>query len=125
MSADLEETMAGLMRAALAGDEAAYAAFLRQGADAVRRVARRKLGSAAADTEEDIVQETLLAIHLKRHTWRASERAVPSLRCTSAMSCMSARSSAVSARRCWVRCATHSLPISPLLSWWGDTAAWP
>ena len=69
--------MAGLMRAALAGDEAAYAAFLRQGADAVRRIARRKLGSAAADSEEDIVQETLLAIHLKRHTWRASEPILP------------------------------------------------
>src|SRR5262249_15265035 len=43
-------------------------------APAIGAVARRGLGRAglAADDAEDVVQETLLAIHLKRHTWDPS-----------------------------------------------------
>jgi len=70
----LDETgdseLARLMRAALAGDEKAYRAFLGRAGDLVRRFARRRIVDGAIDPE-DIVQETLLAIHLKRHTWRA------------------------------------------------------
>jgi RNA polymerase sigma-70 factor (ECF subfamily) len=69
--------LAGQLRAALDGDEAAYADFLRAVAKLVRVVARRKLGSGGGDEPEDIVQETLLAIHLKRHTWREDAPVMP------------------------------------------------
>jgi RNA polymerase sigma-70 factor (ECF subfamily) len=60
-----------LMRAANAGDTAAYNRLLVLLAPALRSVARRGLARVglAADEAEDIVQEVLLAIHLKRHTW--------------------------------------------------------
>src|SRR5262245_35924226 len=62
---------AGLMRAAINGDAAAYNRLLTSLAPAIRADARRGLGAAglAAEEAEDIVHETLLAIHLKRHTW--------------------------------------------------------
>jgi RNA polymerase sigma-70 factor (ECF subfamily) len=61
--------LAGLLTAAIAGDEKAYAAFLRRAAALVRAFAQRRTAQGGIDAE-DIVQETLLAIHLKRHTWR-------------------------------------------------------
>jgi RNA polymerase sigma-70 factor, ECF subfamily len=63
-----------LMRAANGGDTAAYNRLLTRLAPAVRAVARRGLGRAGLGPEEaeDVVQETLLAIHLKRHTWDPS-----------------------------------------------------
>lgn len=69
--------MAALMRLALDGDESAYADFLRHGADAARRVIVHRLGPSSAVSAEDVVQETLLAVHLKRHTWRSSEPILP------------------------------------------------
>jgi RNA polymerase sigma-70 factor (ECF subfamily) len=76
-SAELEEKMAALMRAALNGDEASYAAFLRMGAEAARRVVRHRLAAYSAVSPEDVVQETLLAVHLKRHTWRIDDPILP------------------------------------------------
>ena len=70
-----ETEWADLMRAANAGDGPAYQQLLKSLASALRLAARRGLahaGRAEADAE-DIVQETLLAIHLKRHTWNADE----------------------------------------------------
>src|SRR5262245_56536658 len=67
------------MRAANGGDSAAYERLLRGIATAVRPVARRGLrraGRATADAE-DIVQDVLLAVHLKRHTWDASQPVGP------------------------------------------------
>ena len=71
-----------LMRAANGGDAAAYNRLLIRLAPAVRAVARRGLGRAGLgpDEAEDVVQETLLAIHLKRHTWDASVRLGPWVR---------------------------------------------
>lgn len=65
---------ADLMRAAINGDAAAYTRLLTSLAPAIRSVARRGLGRAglAIEEAEDVVQETLLAIHLKRHTWDAT-----------------------------------------------------
>jgi RNA polymerase sigma factor (sigma-70 family) len=59
-----------LLRAANRGDERAYAEFLRQVAPIVRGIARSRGAGLGSDVIEDIVQETLLAIHQKRHTWR-------------------------------------------------------
>jgi RNA polymerase sigma-70 factor (ECF subfamily) len=63
------------MAAALDGDEAAYRRFLESVTPVLRAGARRALarGRAPAADAEDIVQETLLAIHLKRSTWRRGE----------------------------------------------------
>jgi RNA polymerase sigma-70 factor (ECF subfamily) len=65
-----EAELARLLKAALQGDERAYAEFLRKAAALVRGFARRRAGQGSIDPE-DIVQETLLAIHLKRHTWQS------------------------------------------------------
>jgi len=71
-----EGELAGLMRAAVGGDEKAYAEFLRRAACLVRGFARRKIVRGGIDPE-DIVQETLLAIHVKRHTWRDDGSVLP------------------------------------------------
>jgi RNA polymerase sigma-70 factor (ECF subfamily) len=58
-----------LLAAANTGDSRAYALFLQAVAPVIRGIVRAKgagLGEAAC---EDVVQEVLLAIHLKRHTW--------------------------------------------------------
>lgn len=65
------------MTAAIRGDEAAYAEFLRLAAELVRALARRKLATDRVVGPEDIVQEVLLAIHTKRHTWRPHEPVLP------------------------------------------------
>lgn len=59
------------MRAGIAGDAAAYRKFLTAAAPFLRGIAQRRcaqLGASAADAE-DVVQDVLLAIHLKRGTW--------------------------------------------------------
>lgn len=72
-----EDVLADLMRTALRGDEAAYNAFLRRAAELTRRAVARRLAASWASGVEDVVQETLLAIHLKRHTWRTEEPIMP------------------------------------------------
>jgi RNA polymerase sigma-70 factor (ECF subfamily) len=59
------------MQAALAGDAAAYERLLRDLANVLRSYVRRSLVRARLPVSEveDVIQETLLAIHLKRHTW--------------------------------------------------------
>lgn len=71
-----EAELARLLRAALAGDEKAYAAFLSRAAALVRSFARRRLGGKGIDPE-DVVQDTLLALHVKRHTWRTDAAVTP------------------------------------------------
>jgi RNA polymerase sigma-70 factor (ECF subfamily) len=60
-----------LMRAARAGDAVAYDRCLRDMAKALRPFVRRALArfGLSEDDAEDVVQEVLLAVHLKRHTW--------------------------------------------------------
>ncbi len=76
MDGRYEHDLAQLLRAARAGDEKAYGEFLQRAAGLVRGFARRKIVSGGVDPE-DIVQETLLAIHLKRHTWRDEAPMMP------------------------------------------------
>lgn len=71
-----EAELARLFRAALAGDEKAYGDFLNRAAALVRAFARRRVGQSGIDPE-DLVQETLLALHLKRHTWRTDAAVTP------------------------------------------------
>ena len=66
-----DDEWTNLMRQAVAGDDEAYHRLLRQVTPVLRAAARRGLARAGhpADQSEDIVQEILLAVHLKRHTW--------------------------------------------------------
>lgn len=64
---DADQEMGRLFVAGLAGDEAAHRAFLARVAVHLRAYFRGKLrGGAEA---EDLVQETLIALHTKRHTY--------------------------------------------------------
>ena len=79
---DEENDWADWMRAGIAGDRAAYRRLLESLAPFVRQSVRRGLdryGRGLNDLE-DIVQETLLAIHLKRHTWSPDRPIVPWVR---------------------------------------------
>lgn len=61
-----------LMRSANAGDEGAYHRLLKSVTPVLRAGARQGLVRAgrSPDQAEDIVQDILLAVHLKRHTWK-------------------------------------------------------
>ena len=76
---DRERKWATLMRAANGGDAASYRVLLRELAPVLRALTRRGLYRAGmAETDaEDVVQETLLALHLKRQTWDADALIVP------------------------------------------------
>ncbi|WP_084366670.1 sigma-70 family RNA polymerase sigma factor [Rhizobium sp. RU36D] len=76
MSGQDERELAMLLQAAIGGDEKAYAAFLTRTAALVRGFARRKIVHGGVDPE-DVVQETLLAIHTKRHTWMVDAPVLP------------------------------------------------
>lgn len=71
-----ERELADLLRAAIAGDERAYATFLARTASLVRAYVRGKISHGGVDPE-DVVQEVLLAIHLKRHTWMPEAAVMP------------------------------------------------
>ena len=70
--ADREKHLHGLIVAAQRGDESAYAGFLRETAALLRPFFRRRLAQLPDDIE-DLVQETLLAVHNKRHTYDPSQ----------------------------------------------------
>ena len=74
-----EIAWAELMRKGLAGDQAAYHRLLEAIAPRLRKfaangLARAGIGNADA---EDVVQEILLAIHLKRQTWMQEQPFLP------------------------------------------------
>ena len=66
-----EDEWTGLMRSAISGDSVAYHRLLKAVTPVLRAAARRGLARAGqpVDQSEDIVQDILLAVHLKRHTW--------------------------------------------------------
>lgn len=71
MRVDRDSEWNALLRAANAGDALAYQRILKQLAPVLRSFVRRWLSRSyvpEADAE-DIVQEILLAVHTKRHTW--------------------------------------------------------
>jgi RNA polymerase sigma-70 factor (ECF subfamily) len=59
------------MRAAIAGDNASYQRLLTDLSQALRAIVRRGFSGASVNggDVEDVVQEVMLAVHLKRHTW--------------------------------------------------------
>lgn len=69
-----------LMRQALAGDRRAYARALALLAPRMRAMAKRDLPAGFAHMAEDVVQEALLAIHLKRGSWDPKRPLLPWVR---------------------------------------------
>jgi RNA polymerase sigma-70 factor (ECF subfamily) len=70
-----EANWSAWMRAGLSGDSGAYRRLLDDMTPVLRVLARnglRRAGASIADAD-DVMQETLLAIHLKRHTWSPGE----------------------------------------------------
>ncbi len=72
-TAERENEWAALMRAAIAGDAASYRRFFDLLTPVLRASAIYRGAGFGLDPSEaeDVVQETLLALHLKRHTWDA------------------------------------------------------
>jgi len=66
-----EERLRQLLVDALAGDARAYHAFLEELSAHLRAYFRKRLFNLADDVE-DLVQETLLAVHNQRHTYDAA-----------------------------------------------------
>lgn len=71
MQEDFEHELRPLWLRAQAGDESAYRQALTRMADRLRRYFARRLVGFSHDVE-DLVQETLLAVHLKRGTYDSS-----------------------------------------------------
>ena len=65
-----DEVWETLLARANDGDGAAFARFLHAVTPSLRAVIRRRGDGLPPDQHEDILQEVLLAIHLKRGTWR-------------------------------------------------------
>jgi RNA polymerase sigma-70 factor (ECF subfamily) len=76
------DDLSALMRSARQGDDEAYRRLLGRVAIWLRVVVRRGLSTAGRGMEdsEDIVQEALLAMHLKRDTWDDARPIEPWLR---------------------------------------------
>jgi RNA polymerase sigma-70 factor (ECF subfamily) len=68
----VEESLRPLLLLGLDGDHAAYAAFLSGASAHLRAYLRRRL-TRWPDDVEDVLQETLLALHNQRHTWRRQD----------------------------------------------------
>ena len=80
--ADRDSQLTALMRAANRGDAAAYRRVLEALAPILRGLVNRGFSRYGVGTEEveDVVQETLLALHLKRQTWDDRQPLLPWVR---------------------------------------------
>jgi RNA polymerase sigma-70 factor (ECF subfamily) len=67
-----EQRLRNLMVCGLAGDSAAYHAFLKELSAHLRAFLRKRL-ARLPDEVEDLVQETLLAVHNQRHTYESEQ----------------------------------------------------
>jgi RNA polymerase sigma factor (sigma-70 family) len=72
--ADTESELRALMLAALDGDAAAYRRLLGAVDVLLRRYYARRLNGGLAGNGEDLVQETLMAIHARRLTYDREQR---------------------------------------------------
>ena len=72
----VEARLRALMVDALAGDAVAYRAFLRELTAHLRRFLGKRLQSRPDDVE-DLLQECLIAVHDKRHTYDATQPLTP------------------------------------------------
>lgn len=77
MARDRTAHWSALLGAAKRGDERAYARFLREATPVIRGLVRARGANLGQAAWEDVVQEVLLAVHAKRHTWREAEPLEP------------------------------------------------
>lgn len=75
-----DQDIEALMRKALEGDRRAYAACLQLLVPRMRAMASRDLPAKHAHLAEDVVQEALLSIHLKRGSWDPERPLLPWVR---------------------------------------------
>lgn len=71
------DDLESLLRAANAGDGRAFARFLMAVTPAIRRIVTARGQGLPPDQHEDIVQDVLLALHLKRGTWDPAQPVRP------------------------------------------------
>lgn len=71
-----EDRLRALLVRGLAGDADAYHAFLQDLSAHVRAFLRKRLARLPDDVE-DLVQETLLAVHIQRHTYDPAQPLTP------------------------------------------------
>ena len=67
-----EERLRDLLLRGVSGDAAAYHVFLKDLSAHLRAFLRKRL-SGLPDEVEDLVQESLLAVHIQRHTYDAGQ----------------------------------------------------
>lgn len=67
---DTEVSWETLLARANDGDAAAFLRFLTEVTPMLRRLIRARAGGLPADLHEDVLQEVLLAVHLKRQSWQ-------------------------------------------------------
>jgi RNA polymerase sigma-70 factor (ECF subfamily) len=72
-----DQQLCELMRAAQAGDSAAYARLLQLITPRVRQIIARRRGFTGAEDVEDLVQDVLLSIHAVRATYDTSRPFAP------------------------------------------------
>ena len=75
-TADNEERLKKLLLRGLDGDAVAYHGFLKELSAYLRGFFRKRL-FGWPDEVEDLVQETLLAVHKQRHTYRVDQPLTP------------------------------------------------
>jgi len=74
-----EHSWAEAMRAERQGDAAAYQRLLKEIANLLRKLVRYRLTQLGLQTHEaeDLVQEILIGLHAKRHTWDSDRPFMP------------------------------------------------
>ena len=74
-----EHLWAEAMRAERQGNAVAYQRLLKEIADLLRKLVRHRLGQLGLQTyeAEDLVQEILIGLHEKRHTWDSDKPFMP------------------------------------------------
>lgn len=113
-----EAALSAAMRAARRGDAAAYRRLLAEIAAMLRPAARRRLAQLGLGTDEaeDVVQETLIAVHAKRATWDEARPFLPWLRAIARYKLLDAARKLGRTRR-----ATVDAPVED----WADLLAAP
>jgi RNA polymerase sigma-70 factor (ECF subfamily) len=102
-----DQQLCELMRAAQAGDGAAYIRLLELITPRIRQIATRRLGFAGREIVEDLVQDVLLSVHTVRATYDPSRPFTPWLLAI-------LRNRLVDGARRYARQAAHELLVEDL-----------
>jgi RNA polymerase sigma-70 factor, ECF subfamily len=74
---DREKVLKELMMASLDGDQTSYQKFLRSVSEIVKGYLKKRCHYISEDRIEDLVQEVLLSVHLKRSSYRTDLAFLP------------------------------------------------